>query len=149
VDTVGVYRSVGFDADRRMKESGEQFDDRVIEVCWDAERSTWKYLRTRDDKPNANHKSIMEKIMVSIEDGVEIDAVSDVITIRSGTETSYWRGQMLSEQRGKSDKRRDRGEDPLHHNRKDRELCRLRLGVPHGIAGEAERHLRQVDTPQV
>lgn len=70
-------------ADGRMKGSGEQFDDRVIEVCWDAERGTWKYLRTRDDKPNANHKSIMEKIIISIEDGVEIDAVSHRCWIRS------------------------------------------------------------------
>lgn len=58
-----------------MKDSGEQFDDRVIEVCWDSDRGTWKMLRTRDDKPHANHKSIMQKIMVSIEDGVEIESV--------------------------------------------------------------------------
>ena len=149
MDTVSVFRTVGIVADLRMKESGEQFDDRVIEVCWDAERSTWKYLRTRDDKPNANHKSIMEKIMVSIEDGVEIDAVSDDIVPRDGTETSCWRGQMLSEQRGKSDKRRDRGAAHLHRNRRGRQPCHLRLGVPHGIVEGAERHLRQVDTPQV
>lgn len=69
--------SAALDADaRRMKDSGEQMDDRIIEVSWDAERGTWKMLRIRDDKPHANHKSIMEKILVSIEDGVEIDAVS-------------------------------------------------------------------------
>jgi mRNA guanylyltransferase len=60
-----------------MKDSGEQMDDRIIEVSWDAERGTWQMLRVRDDKPHANHKSIMEKILVSIEDGVEIDAVSE------------------------------------------------------------------------
>ena len=58
------------------KQSGEQYDDRIIEVCWDAHRGTWKYLRIRDDKPHANHKDIMKKILISIEDGVEIEAVS-------------------------------------------------------------------------
>lgn len=32
-------------------------------------------MRIRDDKQHANHKSIMEKILISIQDGVEIEAV--------------------------------------------------------------------------
>lgn len=64
-----------------MKESGEQYDDRVIEVCWNTETSGWKMMRIRDDKPNANHKSIMQKILVSIEDGVEIEAVSRSLSV--------------------------------------------------------------------
>lgn len=60
----------------RMKESGEQYDDRIIEVCWNAEVGGWKMMRIRDDKPHANHKSIMQKILISIEDGVELGAVS-------------------------------------------------------------------------
>lgn len=59
----------------RMKESNEQFDDRIVEVCWNTEVQAWKLMRIRDDKPNANHKTIMQKIIVSIEDGVEIEAV--------------------------------------------------------------------------
>ena len=59
-----------------MKASGDQMDDRIVEVCWDTERGTWKILRIRDDKPYPNHRSIMQKIIVSIEDGVEIEAVS-------------------------------------------------------------------------
>ncbi len=61
----------------RFKESGEQLDDRIVEVSWDNGRSAWRMIRIRDDKPNANHKSVMEKIIVSIEDGVEIEAVSE------------------------------------------------------------------------
>lgn len=61
-----------------MKESGEQWDDRLVETAWDAERGTWKILRFRDDKQHPNHKSIMEKILVSIEEGVEIETVSIV-----------------------------------------------------------------------
>lgn len=60
----------------RMKESGEQYDDRIIEVCWNTDIGGWKMMRIRDDKPHANHKSIMQKILISIEDGVEIEAVS-------------------------------------------------------------------------
>ena len=65
----------------RVKESEEQLDDRIIEVCWNTERGTWKMLRIRDDKPHANHKSIMEKILISIEDGVELEAVSYAVSI--------------------------------------------------------------------
>ncbi|WWD15737.1 hypothetical protein CI109_100159 [Kwoniella shandongensis] len=76
----------------RVKESGEQLDDRVVEVCWDSERGTWKMLRTRDDKPNANHKSIMEKIIQSIEDGVEIDALLS----RSDAIRAAWKAREQS-----------------------------------------------------
>lgn len=62
-------------ADGRFKEKGEQLDDRVIEVCWDTQRSGWRFMRFRDDKLNANHKSIMRKIIDSISDGVELEAV--------------------------------------------------------------------------
>ena len=59
----------------RMKESGEQYDDRIVEVHWDTARNGWRFMRIRDDKHDANHKSIMEKILISIEDGVEVEAV--------------------------------------------------------------------------
>jgi mRNA guanylyltransferase len=58
-----------------MKQTGEQYDDRIVEVCWDTERDTWRIMRIRDDKPAGNHKSIVDKILVSIRDGVEIEAV--------------------------------------------------------------------------
>jgi mRNA guanylyltransferase len=59
-----------------MKLSGEQYDDRVVEVHWDPARSHWRFMRFRDDKPNGNHRNVVENIIQSIADGVEKDAVS-------------------------------------------------------------------------
>ncbi|OXG93496.1 mRNA guanylyltransferase [Cryptococcus neoformans A2-102-5] len=58
---------------QRFKESEEQLDERIVEVCWDSQIQAWKMLRMRDDKPHGNHKSIVDKILVSINDGVEIE----------------------------------------------------------------------------
>ncbi|GJJ12571.1 hypothetical protein Clacol_006814 [Clathrus columnatus] len=55
----------------KMKTSGEQIDDRVIEVRWDIERLGWRMMRFRDDKPEGNHCSVVDKIVQSIIDGVE------------------------------------------------------------------------------
>ncbi|KAK7693769.1 hypothetical protein QCA50_003341 [Cerrena zonata] len=57
----------------RMKQSGEQLDDRIVEVHWDSENECWKMMRFRDDKPNGNHKSVVDNIIKSIADGVEKD----------------------------------------------------------------------------
>lgn len=68
-----------------MKESGEQFDDRIVECSWDLHggpKSTtpggevqhapaWRLHRIRDDKHDGNHTSVVEKILLSIQDGVE------------------------------------------------------------------------------
>ncbi|KPV76283.1 uncharacterized protein RHOBADRAFT_3134, partial [Rhodotorula graminis WP1] len=55
------------------KRSGEQYDDRVVEVVWDAARSTWRLLRFRDDKFEGNYKSVVSSIIRSIEHGVEAE----------------------------------------------------------------------------
>ncbi|KAF7793147.1 hypothetical protein EIP86_004256 [Pleurotus ostreatoroseus] len=54
-----------------MKASGEQFDERIVEVHWDTELEGWRMMRFRDDKPNGNHKNVVENILSSIADGVE------------------------------------------------------------------------------
>ena len=59
-----------------MKASGEQYDDRIVEVVWDDTRSSWRIIRMRDDKKHANFKGVVEAILLSIADGLEIDAVS-------------------------------------------------------------------------
>ncbi|KAM0788526.1 hypothetical protein ACM66B_001654 [Microbotryomycetes sp. NB124-2] len=55
------------------KESKEQYDDRIVEVVWDAQRQTWKMLRFRDDKPEGNYKTTVTNIIRSIQHGVEAD----------------------------------------------------------------------------
>lgn len=59
-----------------MKQSGEQLDDRIVEVHWDTENECWRMMRFRDDKPNGNHKSVVDNIIKSIADGVEKEQVS-------------------------------------------------------------------------
>ena len=58
-----------------MKSSGEQLDERIVEVHWDREIEGWRMMRFRDDKPNGNHRDVVEKILASIADGIEKDAV--------------------------------------------------------------------------
>jgi len=69
-----------------MKESREEFDNRIVEVTWDADRQAWRMLRFRDDKPHGNHKSIVEKILISIEDGVEL---ADVLARQEQVRASW------------------------------------------------------------
>lgn len=59
-----------------MKSSGEQYDDRIVEVHWDPSNNHWRMMRFRDDKPNGNHQTVVENIIQSIADGVEKDTVS-------------------------------------------------------------------------
>lgn len=56
--------------------SGEQLEDRIVEVCWDPAVEVWRMMRFRDDKPAGNHLSTVEKVINSIRDGVEKEAVS-------------------------------------------------------------------------
>jgi mRNA guanylyltransferase len=68
-----------------MKLTGKQIDDRTVEVRWDPALSHWRMMRFRDDKPNGNHRDIVEKIIQSIVDGVEKDVVSTTSPINLRT----------------------------------------------------------------
>jgi mRNA guanylyltransferase len=61
-----------------MKSTGEQYDDRIVEVHWDRDVSHWRMMRFRDDKPNGNHRSVVDNIIQSVSDGVEKDAVGEL-----------------------------------------------------------------------
>lgn len=65
----------------RWKASKEQYDDRVVEVVWDAHRQIWKMLRFRDDKREGNYKSVVASIIRSIEHGVEAEAVRFALSL--------------------------------------------------------------------
>lgn len=74
----------------RLKLSGEQIDDRIVEVHWDPTLQTWRMMRFRDDKPHGNHQSVVENIIQSIADGVERDA----LLARSNAIRNAWKARQ-------------------------------------------------------
>lgn len=80
-----------------LKANGEQVDDRIVEVCWDPVGEHWRMMRFRDDKPQGNHRSVVENVLQSIADGVEKDA----LLARSTTIKNAWKarhGQPVQQQ---------------------------------------------------
>lgn len=58
---------------------------KIAEFSWLAETQNWKFLRFREDKNDANHSTVVEKIIDSIRDGVEAhQLISKAPRIRSG-----------------------------------------------------------------
>ncbi|KAJ7063434.1 mRNA capping enzyme, catalytic domain-containing protein [Mycena amicta] len=78
----------------RMKSSGEQFDDRIVEVHWDLSVNGWRLMRFRNDKQNGNHRSIVEKIIQSIMDGVEKSTLLE----RSNAIRNAWKARLANPQ---------------------------------------------------
>ncbi|KIY63048.1 hypothetical protein CYLTODRAFT_438709 [Cylindrobasidium torrendii FP15055 ss-10] len=74
----------------RLKESGEQLDDRVVEVRWDGSVPGWRMMRFRDDKPHGNHRNTVEAVLESIQDGVE----KDVLLARGNAIRNAWKARM-------------------------------------------------------
>ncbi|KAA1471216.1 mRNA capping enzyme [Dentipellis sp. KUC8613] len=73
----------------KLKESQEQLDDRIVEVHWDPVGEHWRMMRFRDDKPNGNHRTVVENIIQSIADGVEKDA----LLARSNSIKNAWKAR--------------------------------------------------------
>ncbi|KAF8275056.1 mRNA capping enzyme [Lactarius quietus] len=77
-----------------LKASGEQIDDRIVEVHWDTAGEHWRMMRFRDDKPNGNHRSIVEDIVQSIADGVEKDTLlARSVAIKNAWKTRHGQPQ--------------------------------------------------------
>ncbi|RPD66409.1 mRNA capping enzyme, alpha subunit [Lentinus tigrinus ALCF2SS1-6] len=74
----------------RMKASNEQLDDRIVEVHWDPAGEHWRMMRFRGDKPNGNHKSVVDNIIKSIADGVE----KDTLLARSLSIRNNWKARL-------------------------------------------------------
>ena len=72
------YATLGITLEEWQKHRNQIKEGRIMEVVYDPDHvppHKWKLLRFRDDKTTANHVSVAEKIMKSIEDGVEQDKV--------------------------------------------------------------------------
>ncbi|KDQ60776.1 hypothetical protein JAAARDRAFT_172973 [Jaapia argillacea MUCL 33604] len=74
----------------KIKLSGEQIDDRIVEVHWDPAKAHWRMMRFREDKPNGNHRNVVENIIQSIADGVEKDA----LLARSNNIRNAWKARQ-------------------------------------------------------
>ncbi|KAF8809031.1 mRNA guanylyltransferase [Phlegmacium glaucopus] len=73
-----------------LKMSGEQIDDRIVEVHWDPVLSRWRMMRFRDDKPNGNHITVVENIIQSIAEGVEKETLLE----RSTAIRTAWKSRL-------------------------------------------------------
>jgi len=67
------------------KATGDQYDERIVECCWDEELQSWKLMWFRDDKHDGNSIDIGDKIINSIKDGViQEQLIERIPAIRAG-----------------------------------------------------------------
>ena len=57
-----------------MKRLDEPLNDRIVE-CFLDKRKVWRFMRFRDDKKEANHISVVDSVMESINDAVSEDTL--------------------------------------------------------------------------
>ncbi|KDE04915.1 hypothetical protein, variant [Microbotryum lychnidis-dioicae p1A1 Lamole] len=103
--------SVDDDTWERWKASGEQYDDRVVEVVWDFERQTWRLLRFRDDKLEGNYKTVVSSIIKSIQHGVEEERlVGHAPRIKAAWKVRAERRRREEEERRRVEEKRRKAE---------------------------------------
>ena len=57
----------------RWRHDFDKYDGCIVEVIYDPSVNPeipWRFVRFRDDKPHANHHTVVEKIKQSIFDGI-------------------------------------------------------------------------------
>ncbi|TPX64182.1 hypothetical protein SpCBS45565_g06083 [Spizellomyces sp. 'palustris'] len=76
------YGELTLDADERKRWLNRPPDGAIIECRYDPEwPGRWRFTRFRDDKQHANHRNTYRKIMQSIKDGVDKQAVCVILDI--------------------------------------------------------------------
>ncbi|KAG0322219.1 Dcp1p-Dcp2p decapping enzyme complex alpha subunit [Podila horticola] len=56
---------------RQWQSTSTELQNRVVEVNYSPSDNTWRFFRFRDDKEHGNHSSVVQKVVQSIQDGVE------------------------------------------------------------------------------
>ncbi|KAJ7625687.1 mRNA capping enzyme, catalytic domain-containing protein [Roridomyces roridus] len=59
----------------RMKLSGRRYHGQIVEVQWNAMLGRWRLMRLRDDKQNANYRTVVERNVQIIAEGVDRDSL--------------------------------------------------------------------------
>lgn len=83
-------------------------DDTVVE-CHQDDAHRWRFHRIRDDKPDANHISVVEKVLESIQDRVTEE---DLIRAAPGIKTAWKKRQAVSSVEDEDRRRRSRQAPP-------------------------------------
>ena len=60
-------------------DDAQMYVNRVIECSWSAEQQAWVYMRERRDKDTPNAWHVYEKVLQSIEDDLNEDALLEKI----------------------------------------------------------------------
>ncbi|KAF9975355.1 Dcp1p-Dcp2p decapping enzyme complex alpha subunit [Actinomortierella ambigua] len=55
----------------QWKAANERLQGRIVEVVFSPQVQGWTFFRFRDDKLHGNHSSVVQKVVISIQDGVE------------------------------------------------------------------------------
>ncbi|KAK9449700.1 mRNA capping enzyme, catalytic domain-containing protein [Limtongia smithiae] len=88
----------------KLRNLNEPLDERIVECVLDTELNAWRFLRFRDDKPNANHVTIANNVVLSVKDSVsKEDLLASANKIREA-----WKRRTAVQQQQEHEARRAR-----------------------------------------
>jgi mRNA guanylyltransferase len=79
----------------RMVATGDPLDNRIVECYVDNQRR-WRILRFRDDKLEANHLSVLDSVLESIQDAVKKE---DIVNAREAIRAAWKRREAMQQHR--------------------------------------------------